>query len=169
MKRRQFAARAALVSVAALALSACGFAMKGPTRLPFASVYLDEQAQGPVASMLRRYLQAAPSLRLVGTAAERDKAEIAINISQDLQDRRAVGTNAYGLVRELQLYTRITFSVTAANGDLLLDSTELQQRRDIAFTEAVVLSKEAEEQMLYESMREDIAAQVMRRLTAVKL
>ena len=169
MKRHQFGARAALVFVAALALSACGFAMKGPTRLPFASVYLDEQAQGPVANMLRRYLQATPLLQVVGTAAQRAEAQVGIDISQDAQDRRAVGANAYGLVRELQLYTRFTFSVTAANGDVLIEPTELQQRRDIAFTEAVVLSKEAEEQMLYESMREDIAAQVMRRLTAVKL
>ena len=50
--------------------------MKGPTRLPFASVYLDEQAQGPVANMLRRYLQATPLLQVVGTAAQRAEAQV---------------------------------------------------------------------------------------------
>ena len=169
MKRREFAARAAVIFVAPTLLSACGFAMKGPSRLPFATVYLDENAQGPVAEMLRRYLQATPMTRLLGTAGQRASAEVQIEIQQDAQDRRAVGANAYGLVRELQLYTRFSFSATAANGDVLIEPTELQQRRDIAFTEAVVLSKEAEEQMLYESMREDIAAQVMRRLEAIRL
>ena len=149
MKRREFAARAAVIFVAPTLLSACGFAMKGPSRLPFATVYLDENAQGPVAEMLRRYLQATPMTRLLGTAAERASAEVQIEIQQ--------------------LYTRFSFSATAANGEVLIEPTELQQRRDIAFTEAVVLSKEAEEQMLYESMREDIASQVMRRLEAIRL
>ena len=88
MKRREFAARAAVIFVAPTLLSACGFAMKGPSRLPFATVYLDENAQGPVAEMLRRYLQATPMTRLLGTAAERASAEVQIEIQQDEQDRR---------------------------------------------------------------------------------
>ncbi|MEO7547956.1 MAG: LPS assembly lipoprotein LptE, partial [Ramlibacter sp.] len=42
------------------------------------------------------------------------------------------------------------------------------QQRDISFSETAVLSKEAEEQLLYRNMQSDIVQQLLRRLAAVK-
>ncbi|MFB2351784.1 LPS assembly lipoprotein LptE [Priestia megaterium] len=42
------------------------------------------------------------------------------------------------------------------------------QQRDISFNETAVLSKEAEEALLYRTMQSEIVQQLMRRLAAVK-
>jgi LPS-assembly lipoprotein len=42
------------------------------------------------------------------------------------------------------------------------------QQRDISFNESAVLSKEAEEGLLYRNMQSDIVQQTMRRLAAVR-
>jgi LPS-assembly lipoprotein len=50
----------------------------------------------------------------------------------------------------------------------LIEETEVAQQRDISFSEAAVLSKEAEETLLYRDMQSDIVQQLLRRMAAVK-
>jgi LPS-assembly lipoprotein len=46
----------------------------------------------------------------------------------------------------------------------IIPETEISLFRDISFNETIVLSKEAEEQLLYRNMQTDIAEQMMRRV-----
>ena len=52
--------------------------------------------------------------------------------------------------------------------NILIDDTELLLERDLSFNETQVLSKDAEEQLLYRDMTNDIAQQVVRHLAAVR-
>ena len=79
-----------------------------------------------------------------------------------------VGLGASGQVREFQLRNRVRFRLRTREGKELIPETELLQQRDISFSEAVALAKEAEEQLLYRDMQADIAQQLVRRLAAVK-
>ncbi len=172
MPNRRFfavnAARTALVFAAVTSLAGCGFALKGSEQLPFNSLYLEQSASGPTATALRRQLQAVPGLALLELPEHRAQAQVVLNIQRDSQDKRSIGANAYGLTRELQLSSHFDYQLQAADGRELGQAVQLEQRRDINYNEAIVLSKEGEEEMLYRDMAEDLAAQVMRRLAATR-
>ena len=166
--RRVFAARAALIIAAPTLLAACGFALKGSEQLPFTSLFLEQSASGPTATALRRQLQGVPGLVLLELPAQRAQAQVVLQIDRDEQSKRSIGANAFGLTRELQLSSYFAYHLLAADGRELGQPVELEQRRDINYNEAIVLSKEGEEEMLYRDMAEDLAAQVMRRLAATR-
>jgi LPS-assembly lipoprotein len=166
--RRAFAARAALILAAPALLASCGFALKGSAQLPFTSLFLDQSESGPTATALRRQLQGVPGLTLLELPAQRAQAQVVLQIDRDNQDKRSIGANAYGLTRELQLTSHFDYRLVAADGRELGQAVQLNQRRDINYNEAIVLSKEGEEAMLYRDMAEDLAAQVMRRLAATR-
>jgi LPS-assembly lipoprotein len=166
--RRQFLARSALVLSALTLLPACGFALKGSAQLPFTSLYLDASDSGPTAVALRRQLQGVPGLTLLETPTQRAQAQVVLLIKKDSQDKRSIGANAYGLTRELQLTSHFDYELQAADGRSLGNPVELQQQRDINYNEAIILSKEGEEDMLYRDMAQDLALQVLRRLEAVR-
>jgi LPS-assembly lipoprotein len=79
-----------------------------------------------------------------------------------------VGLNATGQVREFQLRSRVRFRLRTPQGRELIPETELLQQRDISFSEAAALAKEAEEALLYRDMQSDLVQQLMRRLAALK-
>ena len=59
--------------------------------------------------------------------------------------------------------------VLTQQGRELIDTTDLLLERDIGFRETAVLPKQAEEDMLYREMRDDLVQQMVRRLAAVRL
>ena len=95
-------------------------------------------------------------------------ADVILFIDQEQREKVVVGLNASGQVREFQLRFRVKFRVTTPKGKELIAQTELLQQRDISFNESAVLSKEAEEGLLYRDMQSDIVQQLMRRLAALK-
>ena len=163
--RRQFAARTALALAAIALLPSCGFALKGSAQLPFTSLYFDASESGPTATALRRQLLGVPGLALLENPAQRAQAQVVVK--KDSQDKRSIGSNAYGLTRELQLTSHFDYELQAADGRTLGEPVALEQRRDINYNEAIILSKEGEEDMLYRDMAQDLAQQVLRRLAAV--
>ena len=166
--RRAFAARAALILAAPALLASCGFALKGSEQLPFTSLFLDQNANGATAVALRRQLQGVPGLTLLELPEQRAQAQVVVQIDRDSQNKRSIGANAYGLTRELQLTSHFDYRLLAADGRELGQPVQLEQRRDINYNEAIVLSKEGEEEMLYRDMAEDLAGQVIRRLAATR-
>ena len=88
---------------------------------------------------------------------------------QEQQERVVVGLNTTGQVRELQLRLRVRFRLRTPTGTELLPSTELVQQRDISYDESHALAKEAEEALLFRSMRTDIVQQILRRLATVHM
>ena len=54
-------------------------------------------------------------------------------------------------------------------GQLLLPASDLLQTRDMSYNETAALAKQQEELLLYRAMEDDIVAQVLRRLSSIKL
>lgn len=96
------------------------------------------------------------------------QAQVVLDLLSEQREKVVVGMNATGQVREFQLRTRLRFRLRTPAGKDLIADTELVQQRDISFNESAVLSKEAEENLLYRDMQTDLVQQLMRRLAAVK-
>jgi LPS-assembly lipoprotein len=158
--------RRTLVSAGALlAVGGCGFALRRAPALPFRSIALVGFApDSPLAAELRARL--AESAQVQAAPA---RADAVLQALTDARERVVVASTATGQVRELQLRVRLRFRVSTPAGRELLPPAELLLVRDMSYSESVALAKEQEQAQLYRAMDEDIAAQVLRRLAAVKL
>jgi LPS-assembly lipoprotein len=161
--------RLVAAGLTAVGLTGCGFALRKAPTFAFQSIRLQGNEGTAVARELREALQANGLQVLTSTTAPATQpAQVVLTVVTDQRERAVVGQTAAGQVRELQLRTRFVFRLRTANEKTLIDDTELLLERDISFTETAVLSKDAEEAMLYRDMQGDIVQQVLRRLAAVK-
>jgi LPS-assembly lipoprotein len=118
-----------------------------------------------VASELARYFSA--SLRPVAATGAAAPDAI-LDIVREQREKLVVGVNASGQVREYQLRLAVTFRLRTPQGREIIPPTEIEQRREISFSESAVLAKEAEEVLLYRDMQSEAVQQLLRRLSAVK-
>lgn len=165
--RRQLLRWGATVSAAA-ALSACGFRLRQAPKYDFAAIRF-EGVSGPVAQALNAELKASGLTVLGAGAVPAGVQPVVLRVQADQRERTVVGQTATGEVREVQLRHRWRFVVLTQQGRELIDTTDLLLERDIGFRETAVLPKQAEEDMLYREMRDDLVQQMVRRLAAVRL
>ena len=164
-----------LLCVAAL-LSACGFQLKGAANYPFASVYVQRPAYFGVATMNIAGTAApvVPDVILglsTNGVAIKDKiedADFAIRFLQVFFDKRVLSLSGGGRAREFELEYRVRYEFVDAKGRAWGEPGEITIRRDFSFAESQALAKEAEETQLIRDMQLDAAAQILRRLQAVK-
>jgi LPS-assembly lipoprotein len=152
----------------ALALSACGFQLRQAPNFAFSTIYIGSAENSSLGNELKRSIVSGGNVRLVNDLSQPDQVQVILDFLTEQREKIVVGLNASGQVREFQLRLRFRFKLRTPGGKDLIPETELLQQRDISFNESAVLSKEAEENLLYRDMQTDVVQQLMRRLAAVK-
>ena len=156
--------RAAFAGVIAAFLAACGFHLRGQAELPFESLHIP--GDNPLVVELKRNVAAASRTRLVDKPGD---AQAVLGFTEELRDKIILSFSSAGRVSEYQLRYRVGFRVTDAKGaQVYLPTSEILLTRDMAFSDAQVLAKEAEEALLFRDMQRDMVQQIMRRLVAAK-
>jgi LPS-assembly lipoprotein len=155
-----------LVAAATAGLVACGFHLRGAMDFAFDTVAVTPETGGAVAPELIRTL--GDRIRPVAPQQDQEPPQAIVDILSETREKSVVGTNSSGQVREFQLRLRVKFRMRTPQGRTLIAETEFAQQRDISFSEAAVLSKEAEETLLYRDMQSDVVQQLLRRMAAVK-
>ena len=161
MRRRTVAALAP-----SLLLAACGFKLRGAPTFAFKTIYINAAPTSPIAKDLKKALASTGTVTVVSGPAD---AEVVLDVLGETRQKIVVGLSAVGQVTEFELRMRFQFRLRTPQGRELLPDIEINQSRDISFTETGALSKEPEEQLLYRDMQADIVLQTMRRLAAAKL
>jgi LPS-assembly lipoprotein len=157
--------RAALALAAAGLLPACGFALRGPVEMPFNRIALTGFApRSPLAEELRLTLRT--TVQVVDAPAQ---AEVVLHALTDARERRVVATTSAAQVREVQLRMRFHFRAQTPGGRVLLPVEELLLTRDMSYNETNALAKEYEEAQLVREMQSDLVAQVLKRLSTVRM
>jgi len=157
--------RRTLLRLAPVALTGCGFELRQTPTLPFRSIALvGFTPQSVLGNALRQQL-AVGSVQVMDTPA---LAEAVFEALADAHERSVVASTAAGQVREVQLRVKLRFRVATPAGKLLLAADELLLTRDMSYSETAALAKAQEEALLYRAMEDDIVAQVLRRLAAIK-
>ena len=149
-----------------LLLAGCGFKLRASQAYAFESIAVLPARGSPVAQEVTRYL--GGSLRVLSAPDITPPPDVILEVLQEQRDRIAVGVNASGQVRELQLRLTLKFRLRTPRGTELIAPTDIVQQRDISFSESAALAKEAEEALLYRDMQADTVQQLLRRLAAVK-
>ncbi len=156
----------ALVSLAlaALVTAGCGFQLRGQAQLPFETLYIP--GGSPLAVELKRNVAVASRTRLVDSVGD---AQAVLGFTTELRDKVILSFNTAGRVSEYQLRYRVGIRVTDPKGaQVYLPTSEILLTRDMAYSDAQVLAKEAEEALLYRDMQSDMVQQILRRLVAAK-
>ena len=165
---RSISLRAGAVLLLAVALSACGFQLRGSSgqyQMPFNSIYLGFADTSPLGIELRRNLRGGDAVIVVDDAA---KGEARLDVLSETRGKSILSLNSQGRVREYLLTYKLVFRVRDAKDAELLGPTEITLKRSIAFNESQVLAKESEEALLYRDMQTDLVQQILRRLAAIK-
>ncbi|MEN9983252.1 MAG: hypothetical protein RI918_1221 [Pseudomonadota bacterium] len=167
MKRRLFnqSVLAALLATGAVAMSGCGFKMRGSFSYAFKTLLSGFGDTSTLGNEFKRVLAADGAVALTSDPA---KAQVVLDVISEQREKVVVGTTSSGQVREFQLRIRLKFKLRTPSGKDIIPETELLVQRDISFNESAVLAKEAEEGLLYRDMQTDMVQQLLRRLAAVK-
>jgi len=156
--------------IAALALSgglvSCGFRLRGTQQLPFDSIFIAAPSSSTISDELSRSIRTGSSTRVVD---DRAAAQAVLEIVSEARERDVLSVNAQGRAREHRLRLRVVFRVQGSQGREYLGQTQVSTTRDLASTEEQTLAREYEETQLYQDMLVDVAAQMLRRLAALKV
>ena len=156
---------AALASTLTGLLAGCGFQLRQPPRLAFASIALVGFApRSPMAEELRRQL-----MRQVTVLDDPARADVVLKALEDARERSIVASTSAALVREQQLRLRLHFRADTPGGRELIPRAELLVARDLSYRETAALAKDYEEAELFREMQSDVVAQVLRRLASVQV
>lgn len=149
----------------AVLLAGCSFHLRGQANMPFDTLYLDAaNPNTPFTKELRRNLE-ANNVQLVSTA---EQADVVLNIVSEIPDKQILSLGGSGRVNEFQLLYRVSVRAYDLNRQDWIPAEEIVLHRDYSYDDNKVLAKEAEETLLYQSMRSDMVQQIVRRLSRAK-
>jgi len=152
----------------ALALSACGFQLRGAngkSTLPFKTVYLGVADTSALGIELKRYIRASGDTTI---ATDPKAAQAIIDVLSELREMTTLTLNTQGRIREYSLLYKVRFRVKDNKEKELLAPTEIVLKRDLSFNESQAVAKEKEEETLYRDMQSDAVQQILRRVAALK-
>jgi LPS-assembly lipoprotein len=149
----------------ALLLSACGFHLRGAYSLPFDTLYIAQPESSELRAIIKRNVEASTQTRITEAANE---AQATLKIISDMPMKKILSLNSAGRVREYQLTRTFVFVVANNAGGEYLPQSSIIISREMTFDDSAVLSKEAEEVLLWRDIQNDLVQQLLRRLAAAK-
>ncbi len=152
-----------LALIFSLALSACGFQLRGITELSFKTIFI----QGSTLSISRELKQSfkANGIQVVENAAD---AQLLLEMLNETNEKRILSLSGGGVVREYELNYHASFRTREPADSTWSVPQTVQSRRDFSYNDNALLGKLDEEARLNTDMRTDAVREVLRRLTAIK-
>lgn len=152
---------ALLVSV--LALTGCGFEMRGTADLAFKTLYI----QGGNLSIKKDLIR---SLKVNGVTVVEDieNAELQLDLMSERRRQVILSLSGGGLVREYELVYNVDFRLRSPGQENWGAVQSIEGRRDYSFDDTDTLAKGLEQERLFEDMSNDAVREMMRLLVVQK-
>lgn len=150
----------ALIAVLCLS-SGCGLQLRGGGAVPerLLSLYLQGDERSPIFQTVERSFESSGVI-LVNSA---ELAPYQINLIRVQHQRRSASLNERAKTQEYELRAQLSYSIQDSAGTILVKPTEIYTERTYSYDENSVNAKEAEEELLRQEMRENLAQQLVRR------
>lgn len=149
-----------------LLLASCGFQLRGAANLPFDTLYVQAPASSQFANQFRRMVTSGSTTRVIDNAKS---AEATFVLVSERREKTILSLSSTGRVSEYQLRYLLSYRVIDRNSIEIIPVTEIALKRDLSYSDAELLSKEAEDALLYRDMQNDALQQLLRRLQLTKL
>jgi LPS-assembly lipoprotein len=149
----------------AMMMAGCSFHLRGQAGIPFETIYVEAaNPSTPFMKELRRNLE-ANKVKLASTSKQ---ADVVLDIVSETPYKQILTLDASGRVNEFQLFYRVSVRAYDLNMQEWIPDEEFVMHRDFPYDDNNVLAMEAEEDLLYQSMRTDMVQQIVRRLSRAK-
>ena len=147
-------------------LVGCGFQLEGGGTLPAATAVTYVEA---INTHTEFYGSLADSLRARGVeiAESPQEASGILRIYNDSTGQRMLSVSARNIPREYEVFYSVTFGFDA-EGESMIPAETLTVTRSYTYDETLVLGKNLEEAVLRQSLADDLARQVLRRMIRVR-
>ena len=155
-----------LIALLLLSLTACGFHLRGPQPLAFASIYLEMNQYSDLAAGIKRSIATSGSTRVV---SKPEDAEVRLVVVADQKEKHILSLSSTGTVREYELRQRFAYRLIDRQGKEVQSLNEIYLARPVTFATGQELAKEQEDALLYRDMENDLIQQLMRRLAAARM
>jgi len=152
--------------VLTVALTACGFQLRGEARLPAVmnETWLNTPDDN---SAFARELALILRANGVSVRSEQREGAAELRILSERIRRDALTISGRARVREFVLGFEVDFELLDAGGEILIARETLRLSRDYSFDEQEILAATREEEFLRDEMRRSMAARLLRRLEAL--
>lgn len=149
-------------------LSACGFHLRGQaSATPPASLSvlrLSAPTYAPLTVELRNALKGQAGIRVVEDV---EVPAATLTLGGEHIESQVQAIDITGKVSDYLLNYSVSFSLTAADGQVLLPSQAVKLQREYTFDKLNVLAKEREDEFLRQEMRRDAVQQILRRMASL--
>jgi LPS-assembly lipoprotein len=146
-----------------LALTACGFHMRGAADLSFHTIYVQNNAPGIMPDM--KQILRSNDVKLLPSP---DQAEMLLDLMKEVTDKRILSLSGGGKVKEYVLTYRVTFRAKQPGDELWSAAQTVEEQRTFSYDDSQLLAKDYEESRILSDMRADAARKIMRRLSALQ-
>ncbi|HWV18208.1 MAG TPA: LPS assembly lipoprotein LptE [Rhodocyclaceae bacterium] len=147
-------------------LTACGFKLRGSYDLPFETLYIALPESHELHAALKRNIEAGTKTRIVDN---REDAQATLTVVYDRTLQTILSLSGTGRVTEYQLVRTFAFRVIGKDNRDIIPQREIVLRRDLPYSDNVVLAKASETELLIRDMQSDLVNQILRRLAAAKV
>lgn len=147
------------------AVGGCGFKLRGSYELPFDTLYVNQPEFSPLHALLKRNIEASTEVRVV---TDPKQAQASLVVVTDAPQKIVLSLDTAGNVVEYRLLRTFSFRVVDTDNRTLIPLSTINIYRDISFSSSQVLSKQSEEALLWRDIENDLAQQILRRLSAAR-
>ncbi|HKT92947.1 MAG TPA: LPS assembly lipoprotein LptE [Paraburkholderia sp.] len=163
MIRRSFLRLFPLVAGGALALSACGFQLRGEQNFAFKRLAV-VGAPPPLTGRLSRMVEGGSDSVVVDSVAN---ADAVLHISEG-RSFSTLTLNSLGAVVEYQVNYSLNYTLTRPDGSVLIQPSAISLNRAMTYSDQFSTAKTQEADLLFTDMQNDAVDQLMRRLAVLK-
>lgn len=146
-------------------MSACGFKLRGAVNLPYNTIFVTGSMSAELRQNLTRGIEIGTKAKVVTVAKGSD---FTIEILLDQYSKQILSYNSSGQITAYRLVNLVKFRAVDAQGNELIPDSDVYLTRDMDFSISTILAAEMMELELVSGMRQDIASQILRRISALQ-
>ncbi len=148
-----------LISVSGL--TACGFKLRGSVSIPYQSILISGRPSPQLRYDLERIIATGTNAKVVTSGKD---ADLILDIVSEDSTRQILTYTSTGQISAYRLNNRVVFRAFDNTGAEVIPEADIYVIRDLDFTTATLLAADIQQQQFLESMRSDLALQILRRI-----
>jgi LPS-assembly lipoprotein len=155
----------AALGIVMLVMTACGWRLQGSAKLSekMASTYIETEDRYTDFNRALRDALRASGARLASSPRD---ATAVVTIIDDDSGQYVLAVSAANTPEEYEVFYKVKYSVTSG-GEELIPPQKIELTRNYSYDETAALAKQREGALLREALARDLAALVLRRLSAL--
>ncbi len=145
-------------------LSACGFKLRGSVNSPYKGILISGRPSPQLRYDLESIISTGTNAKVVTNGKD---ADLILEIVSEESTRQILTYTSTGQISAYRLNNRVIFRAFDNTGAEVIAESDIYVTRDLDFSTSTVLAADAQQQQFLESMRADLAIQILRRVATL--